>query len=340
MLLGARADERAKGASYNLQLAPSAIRMSHRSSLQTGVRIAALVFVLAWLFVDRLQEWVPFWLPFVVLLATELEFVLRGRSEPRRTQRRRTPPGPEDADLGFGELVEDEEGFRWVPPPARPRPPRSRWVVRVMAALAVLVLFALAARTDRAGTWQALPREERTAAVKRFTSEAATIAGRPVTLRCDEQYDFTGAGSDTLGIAFPGAGIAYLDPSICRALHDLLADGKAGERQAEALVVLGEFSDPEKAAWIVVADVGLVSAQTDLDELPEALRRGRVYAGFSGWGPGQLEDEIEAGAWLVLDPDPNDLFTADPGDLWRVVLRRQHGRLSWLADAPDDLSAN
>jgi hypothetical protein len=238
MLLGPHPEERGKGASYNLQLAPLATRMSRRSSLQTGVRIAALVFVLAWLFVDRLQAWVPFWLPFVVLLATEVEFVLGGRSEPRRTQSRRTPPGPEDADLGFGELVDDDEGVRWIPPPARPKPPRSRWVVRAVAALAVVVLFAFAARTDRAGTWQALPREERTAAVKRFTSEAAKIAGRPVTLRCDEQYDFTGAGSDTLGIAFPGAGIAYLDPSICRALHDLLANGKAGERQAEALVVL------------------------------------------------------------------------------------------------------
>src|SRR4029079_3607158 len=78
--------------------------------------------------------------------------------------------------------------------------------------------------------------------------------GRPVTLRCDEQYDFTGAGSDTLGIAFPQAGIAYLDPSICRALPDpvapsaapsvsrarraLVAHGTAEERQGEALVVL------------------------------------------------------------------------------------------------------
>lgn len=212
--------------------------MSRRSSFRTGLRLAALVLVLAWLFVDALQEWVPFWLPFVVLLATEVEFVLRGRSEPRRTQRRRAPPGPEDADLGFGELVEDEDGVHWVPPPARPEPPRTRWLVRALGVAAVVVLFLLAARTDRAATWQALPREERTAAVKRFTSEAAAIADRPVTLRCDEHYDFTGAGSDTLGIAFPAAGIAYLDPSICRALHDLLADGKAGERQAEALVVL------------------------------------------------------------------------------------------------------
>ena len=66
----------------------------------------------------------------------------------------------------------------------------------------------------------------------------------------------------------------------------------------------------------------------------------RVFRGYSGWGPGQLEGEIEAGAWLVLDPDPTDLFTGEPDELWRAVLRRQPGRLAWLADAPDDLAAN
>lgn len=212
--------------------------MIGRGRLQLVVRLAALVFVLAWLFVDALQEWVPFWLPFVVLVATEIEFVLRGRGEPRRPQRRRAPPGTEDADLGFGELVEDEDGVHWIPPPPRPEPPRRRWAVRAVAAAAVILLFALAARTDRAATWQALSQGERAQAVTRFTAEAARIAGHRVTLRCDEQYDFTGAGSDTLGVAFPQAGIAYLDPSICRALRDLLANGKAGEREAEALVVL------------------------------------------------------------------------------------------------------
>ena len=125
-----------------------------------------------------------------------------------------------------------------MPPPPRPGPPPSRWALRAIGVLAVVVLFLLAARTDRAATWQAVSAQERASLVARFTSEAALIAHRPVTLRCDEQYDFTGAGSDTLGIAFPQAGIAYLDPSICRALRDLVANGAAGERQGEALVVL------------------------------------------------------------------------------------------------------
>ena len=66
----------------------------------------------------------------------------------------------------------------------------------------------------------------------------------------------------------------------------------------------------------------------------------RVFRGYAGWGPGQLEDEIEAGAWLVLDSTPDDVFSNDPSELWRTVLRRQPGRLAWLADVPDDLAAN
>jgi putative transcriptional regulator len=66
----------------------------------------------------------------------------------------------------------------------------------------------------------------------------------------------------------------------------------------------------------------------------------RVFRGYAGWGPGQLEDEIAAGAWLVLDSETDDVFSDHPDELWRNVLRRQPGRLAWLADAPDDLSSN
>lgn len=66
----------------------------------------------------------------------------------------------------------------------------------------------------------------------------------------------------------------------------------------------------------------------------------RIFRGYAGWGPGQLEAELEAGAWLVIDAEPNDIFDADPDDLWRTVIRRQGGRLAWLAQAPDDLNTN
>lgn len=211
--------------------------MWNRASVQAALRAAALVFVVAWLFVEDLRAWIPFWLPFVVLLAAEIEFVLRGRHDVPRGKRGRFGPGPEDADLGFGELVEDEDGFRYIPPP--PRPPRQRrTVARLAGGLAAVVVVGLAAQSDRARTWQALPREERARTEARLESEAAVIAGRPVRIRCDESYSFTGAGSDTLGVAFPRAGLAYLDPGICRSLRDLLTGTSPGERSAEAVVVL------------------------------------------------------------------------------------------------------
>lgn len=213
--------------------------MPDRRTAQIALRVAAIVFVVTWLFAERLRVLVPFWVPFVVLLGAELEFVLRGRLEAPRARGRRVPPGPEDADLGFGELVEDEDGYRYLPPPVRPA--RSRWrrAGWIVGIVLVVALFGLAARADREARWTSLPATERTRTVARLASEAAIVAGRPVTIRCDEQYAFTGAGSDTLGVAFPRAGIAYLDQGVCRALHDLVADGEVdGERTIEALVVL------------------------------------------------------------------------------------------------------
>lgn len=66
----------------------------------------------------------------------------------------------------------------------------------------------------------------------------------------------------------------------------------------------------------------------------------RVFRGYSGWESGQLEAEIESGSWIVLDSETSDVFTADPDELWRSVLRRQPGRLGWLANVPDDLAWN
>jgi len=213
-----------------------------RATLQSAVRAAALVIVVAWLLNDDVRAWVPVWVPIVLLLAAEVEFVVRGRRDPPRVSRRALP-GPEDADLGFGELVEDEEGIRLLPPPARAtrRGGRIGWVVG--AGVAALVVF-LAVRSDRGATWSALPDAARARAEARFSGEASRIAGRRVRIRCDEGYAFTGAGSDTLGIAFPGSRLAYLDPSICRALYDLAyrGDRHGGSRIADALVVLAHES--------------------------------------------------------------------------------------------------
>ncbi|HEX6724409.1 MAG TPA: hypothetical protein VF073_04125 [Gaiella sp.] len=210
-----------------------------RATLQAAVRAAALVVVVAWLFSDDVRAWVPIWVPIVLLLAAEIEFVLRGRREAPRPATPRVPPGPEDADLGFGEIVEEEDGIRFLPPPARPQRRGSRlgWIVGAVIAAAVVFV---AVRSDRSATWSALSDDARTTAEARFTAEASRIAGMSVRIRCDEGYAFTGAGSDTLGIAFPGSGLAYLDPTICRGLYDIAFGGDHGgsQRTADALVVL------------------------------------------------------------------------------------------------------
>lgn len=113
-----------------------------------------------------------------------------------------------------------------------------------------------------------------------------------------------------------------------------------GPVQTEALIVLADFRDRGAAATIVVADVGLVSADVETGALVAATRRVRVFAGYSGWGPGQLEAEIEEEAWILEPPVPAELFADDPEGLWSAVLERKGGRYALVARMPLDPSVN
>ncbi len=83
--------------------------------------------------------------------------------------------------------------------------------------------------------------------------------------------------------------------------------------------------------------LGPVDLELDADD---ALAGIRVFAGHAGWGPTQLEEEVEAGGWLVLDALVDDAFAGAPEELWPLVLRRQGGALARLAHFPDDPSSN
>jgi putative transcriptional regulator len=89
-----------------------------------------------------------------------------------------------------------------------------------------------------------------------------------------------------------------------------------------------------------LARLGLLDLDTPPGLLATAITSLRVYAGYAGWSPGQLEAEIEEGAWYVLSAEPGDVFVADPGMLWRQVLRRQDGDLAFVATYPDDPTMN
>jgi len=75
-------------------------------------------------------------------------------------------------------------------------------------------------------------------------------------------------------------------------------------------------------------------------DVAQRITKLRIFRGYAGWSPGQLDAEIDVGAWMVFDAEIDDVFTDQPDLLWRRVIRRQGGRLAWIADAPDDLSAN
>ena len=117
-----------------------------------------------------------------------------------------------------------------------------------------------------------------------------------------------------------------------------------GPVETDALIALALAKQPVTEPTDELSPVSGHVASADLTNDPALVAAlvdsVRVFRGYAGWGPGQLEGEIEAGAWLVLDAEPEDVFAAEPDHLWRTVLRRQGGRLAWLADAPDDLSAN
>ena len=113
-----------------------------------------------------------------------------------------------------------------------------------------------------------------------------------------------------------------------------------GPVQPEAVLVLAEFSDAHVPATLVVGDVGFASSDGDLEELAGAVRRARVFAGYSGWGPGQLETELEEESWLVEPAEGVDLFPEAGDDLFGSVLRRKGGTYRVLALMPEDPSAN
>jgi putative transcriptional regulator len=114
-----------------------------------------------------------------------------------------------------------------------------------------------------------------------------------------------------------------------------------GPVQLDALIALAELRGPREDAWNAIhPDFGSVDLAREPFDVADEIGRLRIFRGYAGWAAGQLDDELAAGAWMVFDAHREDVFTDAPVDLWRAVLRRQRGRVSWMANAPDDLSMN
>ena len=126
-------------------------------------------------------------------------------------------------------------------------------------------------------------------------------------------------------------------------LAELAPDGEAlfqgGPVQPDAAVVVADFEDPSKAGVIAFGTIGFLAEEADREDL-RVIRRARVYAGYSGWGPGQLETELEEDAWLVTPAQPEDVFHDDPEGLWSHVLARLGPGYAIMRTMPFDPSAN
>ncbi|HEX7609739.1 MAG TPA: YqgE/AlgH family protein [Solirubrobacteraceae bacterium] len=107
-----------------------------------------------------------------------------------------------------------------------------------------------------------------------------------------------------------------------------------------AIVLLAEFSDPDPAAVLVLGRIGFPAPDAGLEEIVQATMRGRVFAGYAGWGAGQLDAEVENGDWIALAALPEDVFSEEPEGLWGGVLKRKGGSYALLARMPVDPTVN
>ena len=112
-----------------------------------------------------------------------------------------------------------------------------------------------------------------------------------------------------------------------------------GPVQPEAVLVLGEFLDPDDAAVPLFDALGFPSLDEPEEIVPATTRR-RVFAGYAGWGAGQLEEEIANEDWILEIALADDAFTEEPDELWRDVLRRKGGIYDIVARMPEDPSLN
>lgn len=110
-----------------------------------------------------------------------------------------------------------------------------------------------------------------------------------------------------------------------------------GPVQQGLLSVIAEFETPELSPRVIFGTVGFLDLEAPVRR---GVKRARVFAGYSGWGPGQLENEIEDGSWVITDPTPDLVFEVSPEHVWQEALRRMGGEYALMATMPYDPGMN
>ena len=245
-------------------------------STPTLVRLGLVVFVLAWIFGPyELRTAIPIWLPFLIALGLELNFLVSALREAPAEQPDRGPQSEDRERFGYGDdaqeliLVRDGAGELWVPysgetpeefeetiEQAREAPedtevaldqpeepehePRGLPLRRFVVGLAVIgALAALFWVVESRSGWNGIDASTRAAAATRFSEEASRVAGKQVDIRCDEAGDYVGAVQHADGVAVVGGNLAYLTPERCLDLYRLaFEDEVRSNRTGRAVAVL------------------------------------------------------------------------------------------------------
>jgi hypothetical protein len=300
-------------------------------------------FVLAWILGPyELRDAVPIWAVFLVALGLELQFLWGAWRSDLRHVPDRSPQESDRERLGYGDdvdelvIVDDGEHEVWLAygeggeeeaaeveeplePEVEPEPaPRPRgplrgfaWGVAVIAALA-LAVWVIESRTG----WDSVSGERRLAAVERFSEEGSRIAGKPVTIRCDESRDYVGFVQHADGIAIVGGDRAYLTPEICHDLYRLaFEDEVRGARTGRAVAVLaheawhlrGEGDEGRTECYALQSGVELgVRLGLSEDRARQLMRQ--QLAENAGRGASTAEYRVPA---ECVDGSPLDLRPSD-----------------------------
>jgi hypothetical protein len=320
-----------------------------------AVRLALAIFVVAWILGPyALRSMVPVWLAFLIALGLELSFLVEALrpGTPQRFDR-----GPQAVDRErYGYSAETDELFLvreageelWIPysgetdeeidaliaearersgreaaEPAVAAAPvrRDPWpaVRRFLTGLGVIAALALIIWVVESRTgWDSLSAETRAEAAARFSAEASRVAGKPVTIRCDESGDYVGAVQHADGVAAVGDDFAFLTPERCLDLYRLAFEGETTSSQtARAVAVLAH------EAWHLrgVRD----EATTECYALQSGVEVGRRLGLSEDTARQMMRQQLAENA-LRTRSSPEYLVTADCRNGGSLDLNPESGR--------------
>lgn len=136
-----------------------------------------------------------------------------------------------------------------------------------------------------------------------------------------------------------GIAVAEAAPNLVELVGARAELYEGGPVEEEHAVVVAELTGAYSADIPIFGNIGFLTGEIDAS-VRAAILRARVYAGYSGWGAGQLEEELAEDTWIVEPARAEDVFSDEPDSLWRRVLQRKGGEYRRIAMMPKDPRVN